>query len=373
MEMRENTALHVDHPGTFIREELDARGWSQRDLAYILGVKEQGVNPILSGKRGISAEMAKALGGAFDVPAEFFANLQKAYDLSSAREPDRGVALRGRIQDKFPLREMIKRGWIEDSDPSMLEVQLARFFEVTSFTQVPHLAHAGKKTSYEDYPPTQLAWLFRVRQIARSMVVPRYSQKALEAAISTLERLRGDPEEVRHIPRILQECGVRYVLVESLPGGKIDGVCFWLDKRSPVIGISLRFDRIDNFWFVLRHEIEHVMKKHGQDREIIDVEIETPSETVPNQEKVANNAAADFCVPQEEMQSFYLRKNPYFSERDTIGFAHRMGVHPGIVVGQIQKMTERWDFLRRHQVKIRNHILPSAIADGWGQAAPVEI
>ena len=64
-------------PGHFIKGELDARGWAQSDLAYILSCPVQAVNMIVSGKPGISPEMAKALGQAFDVPAEFFANFQK--------------------------------------------------------------------------------------------------------------------------------------------------------------------------------------------------------------------------------------------------------------------------------------------------------
>src|SRR5205823_1144921 len=98
------------HPGEFIREEIEARGWSQRDLAYILGCSEQALNMILSGKRGISPEMAKALGDAFDVPAELFLNLQKSYELAQARDPDPGVAKRARLQSRYPVREMIKRG-----------------------------------------------------------------------------------------------------------------------------------------------------------------------------------------------------------------------------------------------------------------------
>ena len=73
---------NVPFPGHFIREELDARGWSQRDLAWLLGVPEQSVTMIISGKRGVSPEMAKALGDAFDVNPDFFANLQRAYDMS---------------------------------------------------------------------------------------------------------------------------------------------------------------------------------------------------------------------------------------------------------------------------------------------------
>lgn len=372
-----NYSETVPHPGHFIREELEAREWTQRDLAYILGVPEQSVNLIILGKRGVSPEMAKALGDAFEVSPEFFANLQKAYDLSRAREPDPSVRRRARLQSSYPVREMIKRGWLEDTDAAMLEVQMARFFEAASCDDIPYLAHAAKKSHYEDLPSTQLAWLFRVRQIAKSVTVPAYSEKALREALARMRYLTLDAEEARHVPRILAECGVRYVLVESLPGAKIDGVCFWLDKASPVIGLSLRFDRIDNFWFVLRHEIEHVLCRHGRGNEMIDAELEGEragtGPNVPEEERIANAAAANFCVPAAEMESFIARKSPFFAERDILGFARRIQVHPALVIGQIQNHLQRWDFLRRYLVKIRAFATSGALVDGWGHVFPVTI
>lgn len=367
----------VPHPGELIREELEARGWLQRDLAYILGVPEQGVNLILSGKRGISPEMAKALGDAFDVNPEFFANLQKSYEMAMAKDPDPGVARRAMWQAAYPIREMIKRGWFEATDPDLMEAQLMRFFGVNRVQDIPHLPHAAKKTNYDDVPATQLAWLFRVRQIAKEMPAPRYSEKSLLDAVERFRSFTVDPEEIRHVPRMLAECGVRFVLVETLPGAKIDGVTCWLDSRSPVIGMTARYDRIDNFWFVLRHEIEHVLKKHGQKTEIIDSELEganaSTDANIPEEERTANAAAQDFCVPVADMDSFYIRKAPYFYERDVVGFARRVQRHPGIVVGQIQRRTEQWNFLRRYQVKIREYIASGAVVDGWGQPAPVTL
>jgi HTH-type transcriptional regulator / antitoxin HigA len=367
----------VPHPGYFIREELEARDWTQRDLAFILGVQEQSVNQIILGKRGISPEMAKSLGDAFEVSPEFFANLQKAYDLARAREPDPSVKRRARLQSSYPIREMIKRGWLEDTDAAMLELQMTRFLGAANYNDVPHIAHAAKKTHYDDVPPSQLAWLFRVRQIARSIATSPYSEKALRESLSRMRYLTLDPEEIRHVPRILMECGVRLVFVETLPGAKIDGVCFWLDKSSPVIGMSLRFDRIDNFWFVLRHEIEHVLCRHGHEREVIDVELEGDrAGTGPNvsdEERIANSAAADFCVPTVEIESFIARKSPFFSERDILGFARRIQVHPALVIGQIRNHLRRWDFLSRYLVKIRQHATTGAIVDGWGHVFPVSV
>lgn len=370
----------IKHPGAYIREELEERGWTQVDLAHILGYSKQTVNLILAGKQGITARTAKALGEAFDVAPEFFLNLQKEYDLSKAQEPDPNIAKRAQLyKASFPIRAMINRGWLlEEDGADLLEVQMLRFFGVDEPEKIPHLPHAAKKTHYYDIvPPDQLAWLFRVRHIAKSIAVPQYSEKKLSAAIPRLKALMVAPEEVRHVPRILEECGIRYVVVEALPKAEIDGVCFWLNNKAPVIGMSTRYDRIDNFWFVLWHEITHVLNKHGRRNEMIDrigpEDSITPTGEAAKEEDIANKAAADFCVPIDKMESFYVRNNPYFYENKLLGFARLMKVHPGIVVGQLHYKTKDFRQFRKYLDKIREFLLPSALVDGWGEVASVEL
>lgn len=372
-------AYPAPHPGEFIKEELEARSWTQIDLAYVLGIAPQYVNAVLSGRRGISSEMAKALGKAFDVPALFFTNLQAAYDLSRAAEPDPSIERRARLQDHYPVREMIKRGWItEDLDPMLLEMEMMRFFQVEHVEEIPYLRHAAKRTSYEErnIPPAQVAWLFRVQQIASNIAVPAYSAAGLRRALSKLQQLLLSAEEIRHVPRILAECGVRLVLVEPLPQAKIDGVCFWINKSSPVIGLSLRFDRIDNFWFVLRHEIEHVLNCDGQKdgRKIVDdVDVLERGEDLPEEECRANLAAQEFCIAQDKLVGFIARKHPFISEADVIGFARLHGVHPGIAVGRIHSYTRNYKFLRKFLVKVRQIVTSGANVDGWGTVFPVTL
>ena len=371
----------IPHPGEFIKDEIEARGWAQRDLAYILGVKEQAINPILSGKRGVSPDMAQALSKAFGISPEYFLNLQKSYELSTAKVADPSIERRARLQSAYPIREMIKRNWFsETKDISMLEAQVMRFFQTNSLDQVPCLAHSFKKQDSDYNAETtnlQYAWLFRVRQIASELVVPSYSETKLKKAVSDMPRLMIDPEEVRHVPRVLAECGVRYVIVETLPKANIDGVCFWLNKKSPVIGMTVRHDRIDNFWFVLRHELEHLFNKDGINDEltpdIVDTNLDVHQEGLPNEEVLANKAAAQFCADQDSIESFYIRKFPYMSERDTLGLAQRLQRHPGIVVGQLQRKMNKYNWLTKHKVKIRKHLLGNAVVDGWGVSAPVEL
>lgn len=221
----------------------------------------------------------------------------------------------------------------------------------------------------------QLAWLYRARQIASEMIVAKYSKASGLKAVEKLRPLLASAEEVRKVPRILAESGIRYVIVEALPNAKIDGACFWLDAQSPVITMSVRHDRIDNFWFVLRHELEHVLQGHGMEAVIIDVELDgergSATEAVSEEERVANAAAIEFCVPQKTLDSFIARKAPYFAERDLLGMAATIGVHPGLVAGQLQHRTGRYDRFRGHLAKIRTLIRPSAVVDGWGDVAPI--
>ena len=361
------------HPGVYLQTELERRGWLQSDLIFVLGCPPKGINLIINGKQSITPSMSKALGEALGLPPEHFVVLQRAYDLANSKDPDPSVTLRSRVQMNYPLREMMKRLWIAESGSSEeLTRQLCQFFETSCLDDIPHLSHAAKRTNSDHIPAAQLAWLFRVRQIAKEIPVERYSRQEFERAVEGLAGLRSEPEAVRYVPRLLQNAGVRFVVVEPLPGSKIDGVCLWLDAQSPVIGMSFRFDRIDNFWFVLRHECAHVLHGHGREMDIIDVELDGDIEaSVNDEERVANSDAAEFCVSSKKMRSFYLRKQPFFAEREVLAFSKRMNVHPGLVVGQLQRMTNRYDLFRHHLVEIRKHLVIAMMMDGWGDTVPV--
>lgn len=369
-------------PGQLIQHLLDARGWTQRVLTIVLDQDPGGISRLVADKKPVDAEMALALGELFDVPPERFLSLQQSFDLAKARitvRPDPERAIRARLFGDLPIAEMIKRGWISANDVRnvrQVESALAHFFGADSAREIEFLPHAAKKTNVASAAtPVQLAWLHRVKQIAGEMIVPRYSPEAVRGAVEKLRGLRSAPESSRHVPRILAESGIRYVIVESLPGAKIDGVCLWLDDTSPVVGMSLRHDRIDNFWFVLRHEVEHVLRAHGRASVMLDAELEGEragvGAGVPEEERVANEAAAEFCVPKKSMDAFVARKAPLFAERDILGFARTLQVHPGLVAGQLQHRTGKYDRFRSHQVKIRSAVAPSAIVDGWGDVVPV--
>ncbi len=327
--------------------------------------------------------MAIILGEVFGVPAEDFLSLQKQYDLAQARitaRPDAGRVARALLFGDLPIKEMIKRGWIESDDIrdiQKIEASLMKFFKVSSINEIEILPHAAKKTStFSEVTPAQMAWIYRVKQIAEGIIVEkRYSPSNVRNAVTLLNNLLLYPEETQKVPRIMSECGIRFVIVETLSSAKIDGVCFWLNDFAPVIGMTLRYDRIDNFWFVLRHEIEHVLRGHGRDSIMLDAELEGEragtGESISKEERIANEAAANFCASQKRLDSFIARKSPIFHDRDIIGLANTLHIHPGLVVGQLQRKTGKFNLFRQYLVNIRNNVKLNAMVDGWGDIAPI--
>lgn len=372
----------AEPPGVYIREELEARGWTQRDLAFILGYSEQTVTKVISGKSGISAEMAKALGEAFGTSAALWAGLQKEWELKEAREPDPAIRARAEMQTRYPIREMIGRGWLQEAEQSVLQLQFDLFFELNDNSPSEVTFAAAAKKTRANHSPEEEAWLYRVRQVARTIDAPAYSMEKLRETLVRLRSWMIDAEDVRFVPETLLEAGVRFVVVERLANCNVDGVCTWLSDDEPVIGMTLRHNRLDNFWYVLRHEIEHVLRGHGKDgQEHID-DLDSMSDDAYargiidvdriEQERQADEASLNFGFSREKLISFFKRKSPYIYEKDVIGFAGLNEVHPSIVVGQIQFMKKDFAWLRKWLVTVRQHILPTSTVDGFGSVAHVE-
>lgn len=372
------TLEQVKTPGQLIEFLLNDRGWSQVLLSSILGKDASTVSKLVTGKLDISPELAVLLEEAFSLPAEKFLEIQRNFDLAKARfavTPDPKRTSRARLLSELPVTEMISRGWIQvgnTKDVAEIETALGSFFGVEKNSDVELISYAAKKTNVLDtISPLQLAWLYRVSSIAQQMLVKPFLKSKIPDLIAQLKPLLIAPQEARKVPKLFAEYGIRLVFVEALKSSKIDGVCTWLNEKTPVIGLSLRYDRLDNFWFVLRHELEHVMQGHGLSAPHLDIEMEAESSSVIDaQEAQANEAAAHFSIPKGKLDSFIARKAPIFQERDFLGFASLLGIHPSIAAGQIRHKTKRYELFNAHNAKIRDHVLPTAISDGWGTVAP---
>jgi len=360
-------------PGDFIREELEARDWSQSDLAEIMGRPTETINRIITGKLAVTPETARGLGAAFGTSAEMWLNLESQYQLSKV-DDDTVVARRARIFEIAPVKNMVKRGWIESSsNVDVLEQQVVDFFELSDIDESPKFQVAARKsTTYDDMTTAELAWYFYCKHLASSIGVPTYSKAKLKKCIDKLVDLASHPQEVRHVPEVLADAGVRFVVVKHLPKSKLDGAAFWLDKErksQPVIAVSMRLDRIDSFWFTLAHEIAHILNRDAisLDSDMVST-TSTLSKDKPEHEKLADEFAANMVVPRDELDDFIVRVRPYYAKKKIAGFANRIKVHPGIVVGQLQYREEiGYSHSREMLEKVRDILIAAANEDGWSK------
>jgi len=256
---------------------------------------------------------------------------------------------------------------------------LCDFFEIEDLNDDPvFLKHAARKsTSYDSTTPAQKAWLFQARRLAYTIPVGNaFSPGRLSEAIERLRLLLRSSDEIRQAPRILADAGIRFLIVEALPNTRIDGACLWLDPKSPVVVLSLRFDRIDYFWHTLMHELGHVMRGDGIDDLSLDTDLVSgplwSQEDKPESEKEADRFAVETLVPQKDLDDFITRTRPLYSKLKIKMFAQRIAAHPGIIVGQLHHRGEiSYSNNREMLVKVRDIITSSAPTDGWGQVLRV--
>jgi HTH-type transcriptional regulator/antitoxin HigA len=352
---------------------LEDRGWTQDDLAAITGIRRQTFSGIISGKSGITPEMAVTLATVFGNSASEWLLWDNEYRLSAVHTDVVTLGEKRKLYESAPIREMQKRGWIKNTDSvEELKEELKQFF---GSGEVDFSISFKRTARLPTLSPSERAWCFRTRRIASALPpVATFKPERMPELEKRLRELATYTKEARHLAKLFSEFGIRFLIVEPLPTTKIDGAAFWLGPTSPVIVVSMRLDRIDNFWFTVFHEFKHIQNGDslsvdsglvGDDPQSIPVLIQEESEGLANEE------AAGALVPQSELESFIRRVGPLYSKQRIVQFAHRIKIHPGIIVGQLQRRAELGYSSHRDLLpKIRDVVTETAITDGWGEQIP---
>jgi len=360
-----------------IKDALEERGWTQKELAFVMGRSPSQISNLMVGRMELSPEIAQELGVVLGGGGEHWLGLDAAYRLSQTEYVDNQVVLRSKIFS-YPIKEMQKRRWIADTkEVSELECELKRFFGTDELDAPLSLDAAGelpfeasfKRTIKEsELNRAEKAWVARARQLATVCPASPFNEANMDRLQSDLRRFAAKSGAVHRVPELLAKCGIRYVIVEPLPTVKIDGAAFWLDINSPVIAMSLRYDNIGSFWFALMHEVDHI--KHKDKFSFDDLETRTGVE-IDEDEKRANENAANILVPRQELEAFIRAYSPRYSEARINNLATQLQIHPGIIVGQLQHKGEiTYAAFRKMMVKVRHLAIAMAFTDGWGQAIP---
>lgn len=208
-------------PGEIIELELEARDWTQRDLAEIMGRPPQAISEIIRGVKQLTPETALELAQAFGTSAEIWINLESNYRLQMARRrrggSNSGIATRSQIYSLLPIGDMVRRGWLqphERAEDLEHEVRALLGGEPASAIAAVNFRHTEQRGPEHG---AQVAWVARVRQLAARQDGPPFERSRLIEAIPALRRLAATPAQVAEVPPLLQRLGVRFVIVPPLP------------------------------------------------------------------------------------------------------------------------------------------------------------
>ena len=344
-------------PGRIIRRELEARGWQQKDLAQITGRPEQAISEIVNSKKRITAETARELASAFGTSTAFWINLESHYqlDLAKRQQTERAIERRAQLRMKAPYRELINRGWIEDQDSlAGKERELCRFLGISSLEEESRLALAARHSAHgAPEQAAQIAWARRAEQLAGQQSVPDLAHTPLMEAIPNLLILSTVERDVARVPETLLALGIHFVIVPHLPQTYLDGAALHLDGR-PVVALTLRYDRLDSFWFTLMHELAHLVLGHPG----IYLDRLDGDRIMSKEEEEADALAADWLVDPEAYKDFVERGR--FGNTSVERFAREQHRHPGIIAGRLQH-----DGLVEHKRYVKFRVKVKGYLSGW--------
>jgi HTH-type transcriptional regulator/antitoxin HigA len=323
-------------PVAAIEFRMEQADLSPRDLIPFIGSRAK-VSEVLSGKRPLTMRMARSLHEHLGVPAEVL--LRKEDEGHGA--PAGGIDAR-----KFPLKEMARLGWIpkvRDREAHADEliaglIDRAGGADVESLPLFRKNDHARANSKSNSY--ALRAWCWQVLATA-SENRPDAAYRAgtiTPTFLREVARLSWSSEGPRLAREFLASHGVALVVVPHLRGTYLDGAALKLGDGRPVIGLTVRYDRLDDFWFCLLHELAHVgrhMEGHADVAFLDDLALRNvQGEQAGGEEAQADEWAEEALIPRQLWAGSAVRENP--STLSVVQFANEIHVHPAVIAGRIR-------------------------------------
>jgi HTH-type transcriptional regulator/antitoxin HigA len=343
-------------PGETIADVLRERNISIEEFAGRIGKTRAEVTDLLCGRLAITIGLARQLEQVLGASIEFWMARDFQYRQQIA-EP--GEATNAWVRE-LPLADMVKFGWLKNAPKRSEELAVClKFFDVPNVA-VWHRVYAPleqkflfkKSPSFESRPAAVDAWLRQGEIEAGEMRCAPWDAHGFEAALVSLRSLTREKDPKRFVPALQKTCaevGVAVAIVRSPSGCPASGATRFIAEEKALLLLSFRYLSDDQFWFSFFHEAGHLLLHSHQS-----VFIEGLEAANLAAESEANEFAAGILIPpQHRPELLRLRQNKF----DLVRFARRMGVSPGIVVGQLQ-----------HYGKIKpNHFNGLKRRYQWGQ------
>jgi HTH-type transcriptional regulator/antitoxin HigA len=324
--------IELPDPIAAIQFRMEQEGLSNKDLVPYIGSSAK-VSEVLSGKRDLTLSMIRALHTHLGIPAEVL--IQEP----GGTIPDEADGL---DWSRFPILEMAKRGFvktkknIKDHAEQLLRDLMDRAGGMEVAAPLCRKNDGGRRNAKMD-SYALAAWCMHVLAKAADTKPKAIYKKGVitRGFLREIAKLSAYDDGPKRAQKYLAEHGIILVIAEHLPNTYLDGAAMLLADGTPVIGMTLRYDRLDNFWFCLLHELVHVARHLGIGGERLFVDdLDLRAKDDDPREREADEWAEEALIPKKEWDEHPAQDAPYPS--NVLSLAQRVGVHPAIVAGRIR-------------------------------------
>lgn len=325
-----NFPIDLPVPTEAIRFRMEQRGLKPKDLVPYIGSASK-VSEVLAGRRGLSLSMIRNLSEGLGIPAGIL--LGKADAKIDPGHP----ALEGQ---RFPVAEMLKRGWFSGFTGTLAEARgqldelLMRFaapLGSEALSPVLNRQHVRYNSTIDAY--ALAAWRIRVAGLAAREKLPAYRSGSIDQTfVAELVRLSFFDAGPTLAKELLQKHGVHLVVERHLTKTHLDGAALRLPDGSPVVALTLRYDRLDNFWFTLCHELAHIALHldHSDIEVIFDDLAHKGTDQI---EKEADALAAKSLIDSKRWLASGLTCRP--TREGILALANELRISPAIPAGRV--------------------------------------
>lgn len=333
-------------PVDAIQFRMDEMGLKGRDLVPFFGTKSR-VSEVLARKRPLTLKMIRSVHEGLGIPLEVL--VRESSDDASDESPHHDhVDWR-----EFPFSEMRKRGYFDcldlssDAPPSLLvSTFLAQVGDHSRSLPKLYRRRLKGQGIQEAQRNAMLAWTTRVliRAGSNDRPMPDFDRGRIDSvSLRDIARLSAFENGPLLAKEYLFGLGIQLVIEPTLRGMLLDGAAMLTAQRRPVIGMTVRFDRIDNFWFTLLHELIHV-RDHLDETDVAFLDRTDSVQSDDPLEIDANRKARDALIPKRDWRASQASVSPTSSSIRAL--AEKVGVHPAVVVGRIHHETGRYNSFR---------------------------
>ncbi len=343
--------IDIPDPIDAIKFRMEQQGLKNTDMIQYIGSKSK-VSEVFHRKRKLSLSMIRKLNKGLDISAEILIS-------------DTGKTLPEEIEgidwNLFPLSEMIKREWITfngtlQNAKENAEELIRDFFDRASYNLQTNSIFFRKSiradSEIDEYALS--IWYAKVLIEQKSTKTERNYDKNLinDAFFDDIKRLSIFEEGPLLAKKLLLKFGIKLIIVPHVKVTHIDGATFYNQNQEPIIALSLRYDRMDYFWFTLFHELSHLVLHFDDERKCFFDDLKSQSD-ISEIEKEADEFAENKLINKKEWSEFYA---VYLTETDIILFAEKSRISPAIVAGRIQKERNDYRLFRKllGQNKVKN-------------------